>query len=112
MPKIRIRARISIRASTGGYLTDSDARRAWHAARGLPLGAPIDLHISGHITGVAPWALHPLGDLLADASEVTITTDHGPTAVLGAALTRAAESAIAAEHEFRAAHAVRAGGAE
>jgi hypothetical protein len=112
MTEIRIRARISIRTNTGGYLTDADARRAWHTTRSLPPGAPIDLHITGHIKGVAPWALHPLGDLLADASEVTITTDNGPTADLAAALTRAAQAAIAAEHEFRAAHAVRAEGAE
>jgi hypothetical protein len=110
MTAIRLRARITIRTS-GGYLTDADARRARHTARAMAPGIPVDLHIPGRITGLSPWALHPLGDLLADAEEVTIHTDT-PTAALAAALTRAAESAIGAEHEFRSTHAVRAGGGQ
>lgn len=107
MPEIRIRARITIR--TSGYLTDAHARYAWHNTRVAP-GIPIDLHITGHLTGVGPWALHPIGGMLADASEVTITTDYGPDPAVADALLSAVRAAIDAEHELRSTHTIPAGG--
>lgn len=108
MTAITVRARITVRP-TRGYLSDTDARTTRHQIRGFTPGTPVDLHITGPITGIGPWALHPLGDLLADASEVIIHTDT-PTAA--AQLTRAVGAAIGAENEFRSTHAVRAGGGE
>lgn len=106
MPPITVRTRITVRTGTRGYLADADARAARRTIAGITPGTPVDLHITGQITGIGPWALHPLGDLLADASEVTIITD---TPAAAAALTRAVEAAIGAEHEIRP--TTRAGGA-
>lgn len=103
MTTITVRARITIRP-TRGYLADADARATRRTIRGITPGTPVDLIITGQITGIGPWALHPLGDLLADASEVTIHTDTPDAAT---ALTRAVEAAIGAEHEIRPTGGVR-----
>ena len=48
--------------------------------------------------------------MLADASEVTITTDYGPDPAVADALLSAVRAAMDAEHELRSTHTIPAGG--
>lgn len=93
---IRIRGSITIH-TTNGALTRENATTAWARTGPIPTGCPIDLHITGPVTSVQPWALHPIGCYLVDAPEVVI---HANTSE-PLALSNAVKSAINAEKRFR-----------
>ncbi|MDA2805730.1 hypothetical protein [Nocardiopsis suaedae] len=89
---------VEIHVCADGILDDRAARRAALSMDHALPGAPVTLLFRGNVDYVAPWALVPLADHLAEATDITVIA--GGKAVAG--LSEHVRLAARQGREFRA----------